>query len=161
GFGHIQSECVNTIKKKQKSLVGSDEEFCDFSNSDEYLINYTTFTATTPIHVPIDCETDKDLDHDVEPYDSIKDVCYEMIKKIKMACQINDSLGEEIINLKRENARLEKAVQESDFDIPIWGAYDGPLKAWQLGAAWIVLELMPGAAVHNALAREIQSLLRR
>ncbi|MFQ6624801.1 hypothetical protein Gotur_003553 [Gossypium turneri] len=98
-----------------------------------------------------------------------------------MVCQINDSLGEEIINLKRENARLEKVVQESDvarktsflngtrklqhkqiwFDIPIWGAYDGLLKAWQLGAARIVLELMPGAAVHNALAREIQSLLRR
>ncbi|KAG8496268.1 hypothetical protein CXB51_009357 [Gossypium anomalum] len=41
------------------------------------------------------------------------------------------------------------------------GAYDGLLKAWQSGAARIVIELMPGAAVQNALAREIQRLPRR
>ena len=49
GFNHIQSECVNTLKKKGKSLkiTWSDNESDDSEEDDNNINNYVVFQATT------------------------------------------------------------------------------------------------------------------
>ena len=49
GFGHIQSECVNTLKKKGKSLktTWSDNESDDSKEDDNNVSNYVVFHGTT------------------------------------------------------------------------------------------------------------------
>ena len=49
GFGHIQSECVNTLKKKGKSLktTWSDNESDDSEEDDNNVSNYVVFHATS------------------------------------------------------------------------------------------------------------------
>ena len=49
GFGHIQSECANTLKKKGKSLktTWSDNESDDSEEDDNNISNYVVFHATT------------------------------------------------------------------------------------------------------------------
>ena len=45
GFGNIQSECANTLKKKEKSLktTWSDNESDDSEKDDNNIINYFIF----------------------------------------------------------------------------------------------------------------------
>ena len=49
GFGHIQSECANTLKKKKKSLktTWNDNESDDSEKDDNIVSNYVVFHATT------------------------------------------------------------------------------------------------------------------
>ena len=49
GFGHIQSECANTLKKKGKSLktTWSDKESNGSEEKDDFVNNYVAFQVTS------------------------------------------------------------------------------------------------------------------
>ena len=49
GFDHIQSECANTLKKKEKSLktTWSDNESDDSEDDDNNVSNYVVLNSTT------------------------------------------------------------------------------------------------------------------
>ena len=60
GFGHIQSECANTLKKKGKSFktTWSDEESEGSEEEDDHVSNYIAFQVTSKKDVSASVTTD-------------------------------------------------------------------------------------------------------
>ncbi|XP_012842439.1 PREDICTED: uncharacterized protein LOC105962672 [Erythranthe guttata] len=82
GFGHIQSECANTLKKKKKislTTVWSDEEESDDDQgNNDQVTNFVAFSSKVPLDnsestvastVATDCETESRYENMCSDYD--------------------------------------------------------------------------------------------
>ena len=133
GFGHIQSECANTLKKKGKSLktTWSDEDSDGSEEEDDYMNNYIAFQVTSKKNgstsvMPdvatsktaksnIDVATTNNSESDLDSSDG-KNQLQKTFKKPIRSCMKIRSCMQNIENLKREDCgadQREKSVEEN------------------------------------------------
>ena len=139
-FGHIQSECANTMKKKTNlfKTTWNDEDSDGSGEEDDHVSNYIAFqvtskkngSATVMINVAtsqttksdIDAATTNDLESNPDRSDGEKpsteniQEAYQIIYEnwIKV-CKANKALKEKIMELNKENEMMKIATVNYEF----------------------------------------------
>ncbi|XP_024028294.1 uncharacterized protein LOC112093655 [Morus notabilis] len=108
GFRHIQAECANTLKKRNKAATTSTWS----DDSDEKFV--ATASATTSGGVVDDTdfedETEDDSDDDDLSLEKIQEAYKKMYSKWLVVCKQNKSLEDEVAVLTKERDELKKAT---------------------------------------------------
>ena len=140
GFGHIQSECANTLKKKGKSFntTQSDEESEGSEEEDDHVNNYIAFQVTSKKDVSAsvtidaakskttnsDCdavavsdpESDLDSSDGEEPNTEDIQEAYQIIYENWLKVwKTNKALKEKVAELTKEREVLKKAAINYEF----------------------------------------------
>ncbi|XP_024028691.1 uncharacterized protein LOC112093781 [Morus notabilis] len=144
GYGHIQSECANTLKKKKKSFnaTWSDEDSEGSPEDEDHVSNYVAFNvytdqsvfvdsvtksvadsvATLPVTDSVNSEnggdfSDSESDSDGEELtiDATQESYKTMFSKWIKVCEMNKSLREQVGELVKENDVLKRVAVNNEF----------------------------------------------
>ena len=111
GFGHIQSECANTAKKKGKSFnaMWSDEDSDGSREEDGGTGNHLAFTTkfSTGIGTVVDTESSDDENMSEE---AMVETYRLALEKCEEVAQVNQSLKHQVEFLQNKNFELESTV---------------------------------------------------
>jgi len=145
GYGHIQSECANTLKKKKKksfNAIWSDEDSEGSQEDEDHVSNYVVFNvytdqsvyadsvtksvaesvATLPVTDSVNSEnggnfSDSESNSDGEELtiDAIQESYKTMFSKWVKVCEMNKSLREQVDELVKEKDVLKRAIVNYEF----------------------------------------------
>ena len=140
GYGHIQAECANTLKKKKNKAMKStwsDDESSNASQDEdeEHNSNFVAFNVTTVLSdgsttskdasvaesvgteismkdVSAESESDTYTDSEEEDIDieEVQKAYEKMYSKWTVVCKVNISLEEQVKNLNKEKGELQAIV---------------------------------------------------